>query len=48
MKEEGLKSINIKDYHKYEHIKIPSIKKRVFMDSDYKLLFDYYREEDET
>lgn len=42
MKEDGLKSINIKMYReenpKYKIVKIPSIKKRVFMDSDYSVL----------
>lgn len=45
MKEDGLKSINIKDYDKYPHVKIPSIKKRIFMDSDYSVLFGKYKEE---
>lgn len=39
MKQDGLKSINIKTYENYPHIDIPSIKKRVFMDSDYTILF---------
>lgn len=42
MKEDGLKSINIKMYReenpKYKIVKIPSIKKKVFMDSDYSVL----------
>ena len=42
MKEDGLKSINIKMYNddnpKYKIIKIPSVKKKVFMDSDYTVL----------
>lgn len=41
MRDDGLKSINIKTYSKYEYFEIPSIKKRVFMDSDYKSLFQY-------
>ena len=47
MREEGLKSVNIRtiDDTDYEFINIPSVKKRVFMDSDYRVLFrntDYY------
>ena len=42
MKEDGLKSINIKMYKdencKYRIIRIPSTKKKVFMDSDYTLM----------
>lgn len=38
MIEDGKKSISIKDIDTYNMIKIPSIKKRVFMDSDYKIL----------
>lgn len=44
MKHDGLKSINIKMYNdencKYKIVKIPSIKKRVFFESDYSVLFD--------
>ena len=47
MREEGLKSVNIRtiDDTDYEFINIPSVKKRVFMDSDYRVIFrntDYY------
>lgn len=50
MREEGLKSVNIRtiDDTDYEFINIPSVKKRVFMDSDYRVLFrntDYYDED---
>lgn len=42
MKEDGLKSVNIKMYNdencKYRIIRIPSTKKKVFMDSDYSVL----------
>lgn len=47
MKEDGLKSFNIKMLAKnteplpYNIITIPSVKKRVFMDSDYSVLLDY-------
>lgn len=41
MKKEGLKSINIKTYNNYDCLEIPSIRKRVFMDSDYRYLFEY-------
>ena len=42
MKNDGLKSINIKTTDKklYNIIEIPSVKKRVFMDSDYRCLAD--------
>lgn len=41
MKTDGRKSFNIKDLKddKYRLVVIPSIKKRVFMDSDYTVLF---------
>lgn len=47
MKKEDVKSVNIRtiDDTAYEFISIPSVKKRVFMDSDYHVLFrntDYY------
>ena len=35
---DGKKSVGIRDLDKYNIIKIPSIKKRVFMDSDYSFL----------
>ena len=48
MKEEdGLKSINVKTYMNYEHIEIPSIKKRVFMDSDYSVILKYFQEKEQ-
>lgn len=42
MKADNKKSFNIKDLQKdtYRIITIPSIKKRVFLDSDYSVLFD--------
>ena len=42
MKLDNKKSFNIKELYndKYRIIKIPSVKKRVFMDSDYSVLFD--------
>lgn len=44
MKADGLKSINIKMYNdvncNYRIIKIPSVKKRVFFESDYSILFN--------
>lgn len=42
MKAENKKSFNIKDLDNdtYRIIKVPSIKKRVFMDSDYSILFN--------
>lgn len=46
MKIDKLKSINIKTYQNYSCIDIPSQKKRVFMDSDYRYLFDYLRQVD--
>ena len=50
MQKDGLKSVNIRtiDETDYEFINIPSVKKRVFMDSDYRVLFrntDYYDED---
>lgn len=50
MKQEGVKSVNIRtiDDSDYEFINIPSVKKRVFMDSDYRVIFrntDYYDKE---
>ena len=47
MKEDGLKSINIKTYDQYDHIDIPSKKKRVFMDSDYRPMLEYCKKLDE-
>lgn len=42
MKEDNKKSVNIKDLAEgiYRIIEIPSTKKRVFLDSDYSVLFD--------
>ena len=40
MKEDGKKSINIKDIETYNIKEIPSTEKRVFMDSNYSVLFD--------
>ena len=40
MKQDGKKSINVKDIDTYRIIEIPSIKKRVFLDSDYTVLFN--------
>ena len=42
MKEDNKKSVNIKDLNDgtYRIIEIPSTKKRVFLDSDYSVLFD--------
>lgn len=47
MKDDGLKSINCKDFiddkyvNKYDLIKIPSIKKRTYYDSDYSVLITW-------
>lgn len=40
MMTDGKKSVGIRDLDKYNIIKIPSIKKRVFMDSDYSVLLN--------
>lgn len=40
MMTDGKKSVGIRDLDKYNIIKIPSIKKRVFMDSDYSILLN--------
>ena len=42
MKSDGKKSVNINkiDEEGYEYIKIPSVQKRVFLDSDYSVLLD--------
>ena len=47
MEKDGLKSIHIDTYMNYPHIDVPSVKKRVFMDSDYKCLLEYYKKLDE-
>ena len=38
LKEDGEKSIGLRHLDKYRIIEIPSIKKRIFMDSDYSIL----------
>lgn len=47
MKVDGLKSVNVltTDREKYNIFTIPSIKKRVFMDSDYSKLFELWEAE---
>lgn len=40
MMTDGKKSVGIRDLDKYNIVKIPSIKKRVFMDSDYSILLN--------
>ena len=40
MMADGKKSVNIKDIDNYEIVRVPSIKKRTFMDSDYSCLFN--------
>lgn len=42
MKTDGKKSVNIKkiDEEGYDYVRIPSVKKRVFLDSDYSVLLD--------
>lgn len=40
MKKAGKKSLNIKDISNYNIYKLPSIKKRVFLECDYSLLAD--------
>jgi hypothetical protein len=40
LKEDGEKSVGLRHLEKYRIIEIPSIKKRVFMDSDYSVLKD--------
>lgn len=42
MKADGKKSVNIKkiDEEGYEYLRIPSVQKRVFLDSDYSVLLD--------
>ena len=47
MQSDGLKSIHINTYNQYEHIDIPSKKKRVFMDSDYRCMFEHCKKLDE-
>lgn len=38
MKQDGLKSININKLNGYQYVEIPSVKKRVFLQSDYTVL----------
>lgn len=46
LKNEGAKSVNVKlDYDKYNILEIPSVKRRVFMDSDYSVLFSKWEKE---
>ena len=40
MKKDGLKSINIKTFKEYNIVEFDSIKKRVFMDTDYSKLLE--------
>lgn len=40
MMADGLKSININKLKNYDHVEIPSKKKRIFLDSDYKILVE--------
>lgn len=47
MHKDGLKSINIKNYMIYDHLDIPSVKRRILMDSDYRVLFETFKKEDE-
>lgn len=46
LKKEDKKSINVKmDYEEYNVIQIPSQKRRVFMDSDYSVLFSVWEKQ---
>ena len=38
MKSDGLKSININKLDDYNYVEIPSVKKRTFLNSDYRIL----------
>lgn len=40
LKEDGEKSVGLRHIGKYRMIEIPSVKKRVFMDSDYSILME--------
>ena len=42
MKADGKKSVNIKtiDEEGYDYVRIPSVQKRVFLDSDYSVLLE--------
>ena len=40
LKEDGEKSVGLRHIGKYRMIEIPSVKKRVFMDSDYSVLME--------
>jgi len=44
LKDNGEKSVGIRHFNNYNIIKIPSVKKRVFMDSDYSIILDWARE----
>lgn len=45
-KQDGLKSISVKmDFEKYNILEIPSVKRRVFLDSDYSYLFRVWEKE---
>ena len=43
MKKDGIKSFNPEKHNSYNFLKIPSVKKRIFMDSDYTCVLDYYK-----
>ena len=43
---EDLKSINIKTYMNYNHLEIPTIKRRILLDGDYGVLFEHFRIKD--
>lgn len=46
LKNDGAKSVNVKlDYDEYNILEIPSVKRRVFMDSDYSVLFSKWEKE---
>ena len=44
MKEDGRKSVNIRKLEGYDVVHVPSVKKRVFMESDYTFLEEYRNE----
>ena len=46
MKDNGRKSINVKDYKQFDCVSIPSIKKRIFHDCDFNVMFDYFIKKD--
>ena len=43
MKQDGLKSININHLGDYQILDIPSVKKRVYLESDYKVILELER-----